>query len=161
MNVWTVATSDKAEHIIGWAAEVAKGKAGTDKLDALHFMAHGSTGGIQIGSDGLGWKNVDLFKKLNGRIKGAIIFFSCQVGGEQANRGESYALTFGNAVAAYAQCKVVTCKVNQIYSWTPGVNIIDFGEFEDVVYVYTPGSGAKMLNYNGKSKVDLNTIIFG
>ncbi|HRY15533.1 MAG: hypothetical protein KDI73_00630 [Candidatus Competibacteraceae bacterium] len=161
MNVWTVTTGDKAEHIIGWAAEVAKGKSGTDKLDALHFMAHGSIGGIQIGNDGLSWKNVDLFKKLNGYIKGAIIFFSCQVGGEQANHSASYALTFGSAVAAYAQCKVLTCKVNQIYSWTPGVNIIDFGEFENVVYVYTPKGDSKMLNYNDKSTVDLNTIIFG
>lgn len=161
MNVWSVSNSDSADHIICWAAEVAKGKSGTEKLDALHFMAHGSVGGIQIGGQTLGWNNVNLFKKLNGCIKGAIVFFSCQVGGEQANRGLSYSLTFGNAVAAYAQCKVLTCKLNQIYSWTPGVNVIDFGDFEGVVYLYSPGGGdAKMLNYNDKSKVDLSSIIF-
>ncbi|MCP5159097.1 MAG: hypothetical protein H6975_06690 [Gammaproteobacteria bacterium] len=161
MNVWTVSLTDSADHIIGWAASVAKGDSGTNQLDALHFMAHGSVGGMQIGAGNFGWKNIDLFKKLNGRIKGAIIFFSCQVGGEQAHHSLSYSLTFGNVVAHHAQCKVLTCKVNQIYSWTPGVNVIDFGEFENIVYLYTPGGNPKVLNYSGKSKADLNSIIFG
>ena len=160
MQVWTVDRADPADHIIGWAAECAKGASGGDRLDALHFMAHGAPGGIDVGKDRFGWGNVDLFKKLDARIKGAIVFFACQVGAEQANRGLGYDLTYGNAVAAYARCKVLTCKVNQIYSWVNGVNVIDFGDFEDVVYLHVPGSGTRMLNYDGTTKVDLETIIF-
>jgi hypothetical protein len=160
MNVWTVQTTDSAEHILGWAGEVAKGKSGTEQLDALHFMAHGMPGGLQIGRDNLGWGNIKLFEKLAGRIKGAIVFFGCEVGGEQASRGLSYGLTFGNAVAALAQCKVITCKMVQTYSWVPGQNVIDFGKFEGIVYVYTPGGGAKMLNWDGKSDVNLEPIVF-
>jgi hypothetical protein len=166
MNKWTVTLGDTADHIIGWAAEVAKGKSGAEKLDALHFMAHGHPGGVTIGKDGFGWNNVDLFKKLNDPtqgvlVKGAIVIFSCTVGAEVANRGLSYPLTFGNAVAANANCKVVTCKVNQIYSWDSS-NVIDFGDFEDVIYVHAAGGGStQMLNYNDKSKPDLAKIIFG
>jgi hypothetical protein len=159
MNVWTVNVGDKAEGIINFAGEVAKGKLGTEKLDALHFMAHGAPGSLQIGADGLGWGNVDLFKKLNGRIQGAIIFFSCQVGADQSGHSLSYGMTFGNAVAAYAGCKALTCQMNQIFSWN-GSNVIDFGSFEGPVYVYAPDGSARMMNYSAKSNIDIESIVF-
>jgi hypothetical protein len=160
MNKWTVKLTDSAEQIISWAATVAAGDSGVKQLDGLHFMAHGYVGGMELGKDGLGWKNVDLFKKLNGLIRGAIVFYSCQVGGEQQYHGLSFPLTFGNAVARFADCEVVTCKVNQLYSWNPA-GVIDFGEFEDVVYVHhpDPDRGTEIRNVQG-AKLDLESIVF-
>ena len=158
-NTWTV-RRETPNHIIGWASTVAKGDSGKKKLDALHFMAHGSVGGMQLGSGRLGWQNYSLFQQLKGHVR-AIVFFSCKVGGEQYNRSLSYELTFGNAVAKTANCQVLTCRVNQIYSWNKN-RVIDFGAFEDAVYLYSPDKkDAQMLNYSRKSKVDLEKIIFG
>lgn len=159
MNVWTVSTSDDIDHIIGWAAEVAKGKSGNEQLDALHFMGHGGPGSMQLGSGFLGWNTVDRFGKLKGLIQGAITFFSCEVGAEQSGHGLSYGMTFGNAVAGYAGCKAVTCKMNQIYSWG-GSNVIDFGDFEGPVYIYDPKGGARMMNYSPKSNINIESIVF-
>jgi hypothetical protein len=160
MQVWTVQTTEKADHIVGWAAEVAKGKSGNEKLDALHFMAHGYPGGIQIGADNISWHNIDLFKKLDGLVKGSIVFFSCQVGAEQAMHSLSYEMTIGNAVAAYAKCQVVACKVNQVYSFNLTTNVLDFGAFEGVVYVYPAGGGAaRMVNYKPGGTVSPESIL--
>lgn len=158
-NVWTLRGGESATHICEWAATVAKGKTGTDKLDALHFMGHGYPGGIQMGRENLSWGNVDVFRKLNGRIRGAIVFFSCQVGAEQSYHSSSYQLTFGNAVAVYAGAKVLACQVNQIYSWR-GTDM-DFGDFEGVVYVYSPkGGGAQLINFSRRSRVKLEQLVF-
>ncbi|HET9955997.1 MAG TPA: DUF4347 domain-containing protein [Polyangiaceae bacterium] len=159
-NVWTVMGAEPAEHILGWTAQVAKGNSGSGKLNALHFMAHGFPGGIQLGRDNLSWSNVQLFQKLRGCISGAIVFFSCQVGAEQANHSPSYQLTFGNAVAVNAGTTVVACQLNQWYSF--GSSTIDFGDFEGVVYVYNArGEGAQLQNYSSRSKVNLERLVFG
>ena len=151
-NVWTVSRSKSAKGIIAWAADVATG---VGKLDALHFMAHGSSGSLQMGADGISWKNVELFKKLKGKV-GCIVFLACKVG-----RGtrESYSLNFGNAVAHYASSKCVCCYANQMYGWGKD-NVINFGEFEGTVYVYTPSGGTKALNPS-RLEVKLGQIVFG
>lgn len=160
-NVWTVSVGDPVAGILSWAAEVAKGASAEGVLDALHFMAHGNIGYVQIGRDGFSWNNVEMFKTLAGRIRSAIVFFSCLVGGEQSYNLPNYTLTFGNAVAAFAQCKVVTCETNQIYSWSTTSNAIDFGDFEGVVNVYQKGgSGRRVYNSMGRSGVDLEKIVF-
>ena len=143
MNVWTVSVSDGADHIIEWAREVAKGKSGTEKLDALHFMAHGRPGGMQVGKDGSRLvQHRRLGRSSAATSRGAIVFFSCQVVREQSVHPLSYGLTFGNAVATYAGCKVIDCKMNQVYSWHRGNKRFDFGEFEGPVYLYRPGARA-------------------
>ena len=72
---------------------------------------------------------------LNGCIRGAIVFFSCQVGAEQARHGLQYDGTLGRAVSVYANCKVIMCKLNQIYTPYEGAPM-EFGEFEGPVYLY-------------------------
>jgi hypothetical protein len=157
-NVWSVGGNDSAEAILDWVASVAGGNSGVAQLDALYFMAHGYPGGIQLGRDNLSWSNVKLFEKLDSFVR-CIVFFSCQVGAEQSYHNSSYELTFGNAVATYAQCRVIACKANQLYSWSGGV--IDFGEFEGTVYVYEPGGhGARILNYSSSSDVSLEGLVF-
>ena len=157
-NVWSVGGNDSADGILDWVAQVAAGNSGVAWLDALHFMAHGFPGGIQLGRDNLNWNNVKLFEKLDSLV-GCIVLFSCQVGAEQSYHPSSYELTFGNAIATYAQCRVVACKANQLYSWNAGV--IDFGGFEGVVYVYEPGGhGAKVMNYSPDSDLSLETLVF-
>lgn len=159
-NVWTVSQADTAEGILGWAATVAGGSTGKGLLDALHFMAHGNIGYVQIGSNGFSWNNVAAFKTLAGKIRHSIVFFSCLVGGDQAHNSSNYNLTFGNAVAAYAQCKVVVCQATQFYSWSG--QTINFGAFEGVVNVYTKGgAGRKVYNYSSKSTVNLENVVFG
>ena len=159
-NVWTLMGNESPTHVVEWASVVAKGSAGNGRLDALHFMGHGYPSGIQMGQGYLNWSNVNLFQQLKGLIKGAIVFFSCQVGAEQAANTSSYELTFGNAVSANASARVVACKVNQVYSWNSAGDL-DFGDFEGVVYVYQPGSSPRMLNYSAKSAVNLNQLVFG
>ncbi len=165
MNVWTVSLTDTAAHIIDHAKHIARGdkdgQVGNSALDALHFMAHGSVGSMQLGT-GFNWANVNVFEPLKGLIRGAVVFFSCQVGGEQALHGLSYQMTFGKAVAVYTGCKVVTCKMNQIYSWGAD-NVIDFGHFEGSVYVYSPDpeTGAQLFNHTKDSQFNLERFVFG
>jgi hypothetical protein len=147
-NVRRCQKSDSTLNVIHDTGSVARA---AGRLDALHFMAHGSPGHISVGSPGLSFANAKILKSLAGHV-GFIVFFSCQVG-----RGTrmTYSLNFGNAVSADAKCPCIACYATQIYSWASG-NTIDFGSFEGTVYVF---DGPKV---TAKSKdFDLEKRIFG
>ena len=154
-QVWTVTSSDTPEHIIGWAAVAANG------FDALHFMAHGNKSWIKIGSSGFSWANVDLFSKLKGKIR-CITFFSCMVGSDEASH-KGHSPIYGSKVADLTGAKVVAARQPQIYSWNAS-NVIDFGDFEGEVYVFSPGGSYSVYNsynpFREQPKLNLETIIF-
>ena len=149
-NVRRCQQSDRTDHVLMNTASVAKG---AGKLDALHFMAHGTPGSVEVGSPGLSFSNADQLAPLAGHV-GCIVLFSCEVG---AGTRMSYSLNFGNAVSAYAKCPCIACYATQYYSWSNG-NVIDFGSFEGTVYVY---DGAKTTAHNPNKAIDLEKLIFG
>ena len=158
-NTWDVDPSYNAAHIIGWCSKVADGW-GT--MDALHFMAHGNKGYLQIGSDGFNAANVDLFSTLKGHVK-TIVFFSCLVGGELGDLAQCSTIirVYAQKVAEKSGAKVIACNINQVYSWNLSTNIIDFGDFEGDVFVIYPEGCFDMYNTAAGQPLDLERFIFG
>ena len=58
MNVWTVRMSESVSHVVGWPAQFASRSGG---LDAVHYLAHGYPGGMQIGAGDLNQSTVPFF----------------------------------------------------------------------------------------------------
>lgn len=158
-NTWDVDPSYNAAHIIGWCSKVADGW-GT--MDALHFMAHGNKGYLQIGSDGFNAANVDLFSTLKGHVK-TIVFFSCLVGGELGDLAQCSTIirVYAQKVAEKSGAKVIACNINQVYSWNLSTKIIDFGDFEGDVFVIYPEGCFDMYNTAAGQPLDLERFIFG
>lgn len=163
-NVWTVQLTDPVSHVVGWPAHVAAGT----PLDALHFMAHGYPGGIQIGAGYMNQAAVPYFRQFKDaaghpRVR-YIVMFSCEVGGD--NRGAFYhhPAYFGQQLAAASGARVVMAQENQIYSWNTQ-NVIDFGDFEGEIDVYEPGGAwSDYQAYNPFRTVPglrLDQLIFG
>ena len=148
-NVRRCQKSDATEHVIINTASIAKA-AGT--LDALHFMAHGFPGKVEVGSAGLSFTNADLFKSVAGHVRW-IVLFSCSVG-EGTRTG--YSVNFGNAISAYAKCPCIACYATQWYRPT-AANMIDFGEFEKNRAISTQKTNVKALNKD----INLEKLIFG
>lgn len=159
MNTWTVQLSDTADHITGWSSKVA-----TDwgTMDALHFMAHGNEGYLQIGSDGFRASNINLFEKYKGHVNN-IVFFACLVGkdlGTAAACGLQNQI-FAQRVAQKAGARIVACNVNQVYSWG-AAGIIDFGDFEGDVFVIEPdGCNIRIFSATAGNPLNLESLIFG
>jgi hypothetical protein len=158
-QTWTVQLSDSADHITGWTSKVASDW-GT--MDALHFMAHGNKGYLQIGADGFTASNINLFEKYNGHVKN-IVFFACLVGGDL---GDSAACglesrIYGQRVAQKSKARIVACNVSQVYSWGPA-GVIDFGAFEGDVYVIEPdGCNFQIYSASSGNPLNLENLIFG
>lgn len=78
-NSWVVnPMADTTQHILDHAAAVADG---AGKLDALHIMAHGAPGLMQIGIDDMTMKNVEQWGKLENKVK-VIVLYGCQAGAD-------------------------------------------------------------------------------
>jgi hypothetical protein len=157
-NVWTVSRSDTAEHILDWCGTVARAW-GT--MDALHFMAHGNKGMLEIGADNLSDGNVDLFTKLNGHVK-YIVFFACLVGGELGDLAECSTVirVFGQRVAEKSGAKVIACNLEQVYHWSFKKKIIDFGDFEGDIFVIYPEGCFDLYNTDAGQPLHLEHLIF-
>ena len=158
-HTWTVQLSDTAAHIIGWTAKVAT-DSGT--IDALHFMAHGNQGYLQIGADGFTASNINLFEKYDGHVKN-IVFFSCLVGSDLGNAAACglESRIYAQRVAKKAKARVIACNVNQVYSWG-AAGIIDFGGFEGEVYVIeADGCNFQIYSASSGNGLNLESLIFG
>jgi uncharacterized protein DUF4347 len=118
-NSWVVnPTADSTEHILDHAGAVA---AGAGKLDAIHVMAHGMPGFLQIGTDDMSMNNVYHWGKLENKVK-VIVLYGCQTGADvkpwQSDGGQIKSLAKGIAVLTNA--KVIACKEYQHYYDTTG-----------------------------------------
>ena len=160
LNTWTVDLSHSVPHILGWCAR-AMGSG--DKWDALHLMAHGAPGAMQIGS---GWINnsaLPLFEAMAGRVR-FIVFFSCTVGGDNKGWYWGHPAYFGQSVAQRSKARVVVCRQNQIYSWGAS-NTIDFGNFEGEVDIFAPDDSSESFQspnpFRTLPLLDLEKLIFG
>lgn len=158
-QAWTVSLSDTADHITGWTAKIA---ADWGKMDALHYMAHGKQGFIQIGADGFSRKNVHLFERYSGKVK-TIVFLSCLVGADVFNPSVcSTEVSFAQAVAQKSGAKVVACKQTQQATISHRTGEIDYKEFEGDVFVIQP-DGCTYKTYNDQQgrKLNLEKLILG
>lgn len=111
-NSWVVnPTQDTMEHILDHAAAVATG---AGKLDALHFMAHGTPGFLEIGVDNMTMKNVEHWAKLENKVK-VIVIYGCRAGGDVKpwipDSGQIKSLA--KAIAMLTNAKVISCKEYQ------------------------------------------------
>ncbi|MDQ6787626.1 MAG: DUF4347 domain-containing protein [Acidobacteriota bacterium] len=157
-QTWTVQLSDTAAHITDWTAKVA-----TDwsTMDALHFMAHGNQGYLQIGADGFRSSNINLFEKYKGHVKN-IVFFACLVGSDLGNAAACglESRIYAQQVAQKAGARVIACNVNQIYSWG-AAGVIDFGAFEGDVYVIeADGCNFQIYSASSGNALNLENLIF-
>lgn len=159
-QTWTVnITMHSPEHIFGWAGVVAR----TKKLDALHIMAHGNRSYVQIGTSGLTANNARVFEGLKGNVR-VIAFFSCLVGSDTQGWYWHHPVYYGEKIADITGAKVVVARQNQGYNWAPSTNMIDFGDWEGPVDIYSPGSVESFQEYNPfrtQPKFDLEKLIFG
>ncbi len=165
MNVWTVRLSDSVSHVVGWPAQLASRSGG---LDAVHFMAHGYPGGMQIGAGYLDQSAVPFFAQFRDprtnepRVR-FIVMFSCTVGADTQGWYIHHPRYFGEQVAAASGARVVVARRNQEYNWNSS-NVIDFGSFEGEVDVYGAGGSEEYQSYNPFRAVpmlNLETLIFG
>lgn len=65
-NTWDISTTESAEHIVEWTAEVAR-SARRGRLKNLVLSCHGTSGRLQLGS-GFSAENVILFSQLEGLV---------------------------------------------------------------------------------------------
>ena len=165
MNVWTVGLSDSVSHVVGWPAQLAARSGG---LDAVHFLAHGYPGGMQIGAGHLGQSAIPFFDQFRDptthrpRVR-FIVMFSCSVGGDSQGWYINHPIYFGEQVAAASGARVVVARRIQGYTWDSS-NVIDVGSFEGEVDVYDAGGWEEYQSYNPFRTVpmlDLETLIFG
>jgi len=140
-----------------------------EPFDAVHFMAHGNRAFIQIGGGLLDELSVPLFRSFRdsagrGRVR-YIVMFGCLVGSDNGG-GSPYGHCpyFGQQLAAASGASVVMARELQTYSWSPS-GVIDFGDFEGTVDVYSPGNIAyEYQSYNPFRTVpplNLEALIFG
>lgn len=157
---WTVHPRNSPRYIIDQVDRVATASGG---LDALHFMGHGNQGFIRVGGGTFTRRNVDLFARIQGKVR-VIVFFSCLVGGDTRGWYPRHPRYFGQQVARQAAARVVVAQEVQTYSWDRN-NVIDFGPWEGPVDVYEPEQGwSTYQNYNPfrtERPLNLDQIIFG
>ena len=160
---WTVHPQNSVGFILGRVNEVIDGAGGA--IDALHFMGHGSPGGMALGRGRLDADDVPQFEPLRDKVR-VIVFFSCQVGGEHQSGGWSRTqpTTIGRRISDATGATVVVAQQNQTYSYNRRVRLINFGPWEGPVDVYAPGTAATYNAHNPfrrEPQIDLERLIFG
>lgn len=160
---WTVHAQNSPRYILERVTDVAESTQGG--LDALHFMGHGSPGGIRIGASRFTAANANLFASLRGKV-GVIVFFSCQVGGEHQGAGwhRGHPTYYGQRIAAATGARVVVAQENQTYSWGRS-RVIDFGDWEGPVDVFESSGDRSTYQahnpFRQERRLDLEELIFG
>jgi hypothetical protein len=153
-------TTDSPEHIVGWAGVVAR----SNRLDALHFMAHGNRSVVRIGAGSFSAANAHIFSALAGNRVRVIVFASCLVGSDTQGWYRNHPVYYGQKIADITGAKVVVARENQVYQWHPSTNVIDFGDWEGPIDVYSPGMTESYQEYNPfrtERRFDLERVIFG
>lgn len=115
-------------------------------FDALHIMAHGYEGAVELGKDWLWKQNLHVTAKITNRFR-YVVFHSCLVG--RPPQGSPAFLTsntfggsqFARKIAQHTRAKVILARGDQIYDVVRdkadrGKGIIDFGDWEGPVDLY-------------------------
>jgi hypothetical protein len=139
-NTWTVTPTETVDHMLGWAAEVAKGAPG-GKLKNLIFRCHGAPAYLLCGV-GIRRSDTSKFSVLKGLVE-KIWFSACQVAYITPSTGGGPATTadgnmFCSEIAQAAKCYLVASTELQVI----GVNrLLPYGcldTYEGLVLSYDP-----------------------
>lgn len=140
------------------------------RFDALHIMAHGLPGDVQIGREGLKKENLHLLVKIANRFR-FVVFHACLVG-KMSTRDviAAPASAFGGSqfarkVAQHTKAKVVAAREVQYYQTKTregmGVATLDYGAWEGPVDLYEEHVPVRTFNNPLDAPFDLEALIFG
>ena len=143
---------------------------GVKEVDALHIMAHGLQGAIELGSDWLHRPTMPALGKIAGMFR-YVVIHSCLVGKVPQNAPAFMSSTtfggsqFARKAAELTKSTVVVARQEQMYSVTkvkdPTKGEIYFGEWEGPVDVYQEGLPVRTYNGIIDDAFDLESLIFG
>ncbi|MBM3621297.1 MAG: hypothetical protein FJX20_11460 [Alphaproteobacteria bacterium] len=150
-------------------ANIAK-MTGIGELDALHIMAHGTQGAIQLGSDWLHKPTMSALGKIAGVFR-FVIIHSCLVGRPpQGTPAFMTFMTFGGSqfahkAAALTKSTIVVARQLQYYSVKKHADLnraeLDFGKWDGPVDVYKHGLPVETHNQIVDDAFNLEKLIFG
>ncbi len=155
--------------IVAFRARLAK-MMGIGELDALHIMAHGLQGSIELGSDWLHKPTMSALSKIVGTFR-FVVIHSCLVGNPPAGSPAFMSFTtfggslFARKAAELTKSTIVVARQVQYYSMKKHADVnraeLDFGKWDGPIDVYT--SGVPVTTYNGMldDDFDLEKLIFG
>lgn len=162
------------------ACDGAKLPAGS-RFDALHIMAHGLKGYVELGKDTLRKENLHVLVKIANRFR-FVVFHSCLVGevGSQemlSARSTTYSGSqFARKVAQHTRARVILAREEQLYRAQrvvvpPGApillptglafGILDFGDWEGPVDLYEENVPVRTFVNDRDHPFNLRTLIFG
>ncbi len=144
--------------------------AGVRTCDALHIMAHGLPGYVQIGKDGLTTQNANVLVKLKDRFR-YIVFHSCLVAKPPPNAEPFMAVNtvsgsaFARKAASITGAGIVAARQVQIYSVTKNAldartGFIHWGNWEGPVDLYQKDLPVQTFNGVLDPTFDLQKLIF-
>lgn len=163
---------DKVSDIFGTVAvraNIAR-LMGAKELDALHIMAHGLEGAVELGTDWLHKPTMAALGKVAGMFR-FVVIHSCLVGKPpQGSPAFMTFSTFGGSqfarkAAALTQASIVVARQIQKYTVRRNADMkraeLDFGNWEGPVDVYK--TDMPVATYNGilDDAFDLEKLIFG
>lgn len=164
-NTWTVGLSEPISHVIGWPAQLAARIGG---LDAVHFLAHGSPGYMQIGAGSFDASTVHFFRQFRDAATGQprvpfIVMFSCSAGGDTSGWYPHHPAYFGQRIAQESGARVVVARTIQHFTFDTA-NVIQLGPLEGEIDVYGAEGWDEYQGYNPfhpSPALDLERLIFG
>jgi Domain of unknown function (DUF4347) len=116
--------SHSMESIVNW---VRKKCGKYEGRETLYLMAHGNSGFIQLGKEGLSSENYTTWQPLAGKLS-QIIVLACGTGGGNAG------YWFCSRLAATTKAYVTAAESTQIYFYIPlGIMPTNFGEWEGTI----------------------------
>lgn len=143
---------------------------GAKELDALHIMAHGNVGAVQLGVDWLHRPTMSALSKVAGMFR-YVVFHSCLVGKPPPNSPAFMSSStfsgsqFARKTAALTKSFVVLARQVQIFHprklADPTKVELNFGAWEGPVDVYQDGATVQTYNDLLDDPLDLETLIFG
>jgi hypothetical protein len=140
-NTWEISGTEPVDHILDWTATVAKGCA-DGRLKALVINCHGSPAHLHLGA-GIGWTEIPLFAKLNGRVN-SIWIVACQV---VSFTGPGDGNLFCGAMAKNSGAYVYASNKKQTTGLWPSVPYGAIDGYEGTVWRWNPDGSNVMTSY--------------
>ncbi|HRE55558.1 MAG TPA: hypothetical protein PLP22_12310 [Candidatus Competibacter sp.] len=131
-NTWEIPKSENPDHILKWAATVAKGAPG-GKLKALIINCHASPASLGLGT-GISWAQVSLFGTLSGLVD-EIYIVACNV---VSFTGSGDGNLFCGAIAKAAKTYVYASNESQSTGIWPTIPYGKIDGFEGKVWKWRP-----------------------
>ena len=168
-----VPSKDKASDLFAMVAGMVSvsGILGGGKFDALHIMAHGAPGYVQLGRPGLKDANAGMLAKIENMFR-YVVFHGCLVG-KPPPFSDAFMIQntisgsgFARKVAAYTGARVVAAREEQHYFIQkhpddPWMGFVDFGDWEGPVDIYEKNQPVQSYQVNPiDPKFDLEKTIF-